>query len=99
MNIYFYKINDHEPSTLLIDISNVLLTGRFHVTLDLLEQTAKALEKSEWDIFKEICECSQIGNKRRDMLWDAWCGEDFIAPVIEAACHKILLGTVFPEGS
>jgi hypothetical protein len=65
------------------------------MAIDILERTAHLLGKSEWDLFVELCECSQVDPRRRDMFWDAWCGEDFIPTFIEEACAKILMGTVF----
>ncbi len=59
--------------------------------LDLLEQTAKILGKTEWELFQEICEVSQVNNGRRDMLWDGYATEDFLPTFVNEACYKICM--------
>jgi len=66
---------------------------------DFLESTARVLGKTEWELFCEICECSQVGNARRDMLWTAWVQEDFIPCFVKEALYKITLGTIFEKES
>ena len=61
---------------------------------DFLEATARVLGKSEWELFCEICECSQVSEARREMLWTAWVQEDFLPTFITECCYKICLDTV-----
>ena len=63
---------------------------------DILEETAKRLEVTPWDLFKEICEMSNITAGRMDMFWDGYATEDFIPEFIHQACFKIMLGTTLP---
>lgn len=67
--------------------------------MDVLEKTATTLDKTEWELFQEICEVSGIGKQRMDALWDGYVQEDFIPEFVNAACFKICMGTTFPEGS
>ncbi len=67
--------------------------------IDILEETAWRLEKDPWELFKEICEMSNIAPARMEMWWNGYAQEDWLAPIVQEACYKICLGTVFPEGS
>jgi len=67
--------------------------------MDFLERTAERLGISPQDLFREICEMSDVTAGRMDMFWSAYQTEKFIPEFIHCACYKICLGTVFPERS
>ncbi len=66
--------------------------------VDFLEETAQRLDKTEWELFQEICECSGISDARRDAWWQGYVQENWIPDLILQACFKICSST-FPEGS
>ena len=66
------------------------------VDLDLLEATAIILEKSVWELFKEMCICHGIRNPRRiDALWQGWVSEDFIPQFMLDSLHQIMVKTTW----
>ena len=67
------------------------------IDLDSLECVSSLLEKSEWQIFSEVCKSSGISDKRRDALFDAWAQEDFIPYFMEKALGLIIKSLIDKE--
>ncbi len=62
--------------------------------MDLLERTAKLLEISPEQLFREICQSQLVEKRRRIALWIGYVTELYLPPFVELSCQAILLGTV-----